>query len=254
MRNIALRIEYDGTDFAGSQWQSNGRTVQSELEQAWEQLNQERKRIILAGRTDAGVHARGQVANVHTETSRDLNTIVRGLNAILPGDVAVSHSWEVPAEFHARHTAIRREYRYVIDNGRVATPHLRRHATHIAYTLDYAAMNEALEALIGTHDFVMFSDGPQEGPTVRDCYVAHCGPTTLWGQPILVIEIAANAFLRHMVRKIVGLVLLIGTGRLGIEQMGETLAATHKRPGPLAPAHGLYLMRVGYPGDEQAIA
>src|SRR3954464_1152030 len=118
MRNVALRIEYDGTDFAGSQWQTNGRTIQQELEKAWEQLTQEQRRINLAGRTDAGVHARGQVASVRTETSRDTATLQRGLNAIVPRDIAVLEAWEVADEFHARHSAIRRDYRYLIDNGR----------------------------------------------------------------------------------------------------------------------------------------
>ena len=106
MRNIALRIEYDGTDFVGSQWQKNGRSVQGELEAAWQQLTQEQLRINLAGRTDAGVHARGQVANVRTETRHDVATIRRGLNAILSKDVAVLEAWEVPLDFHARHTAV----------------------------------------------------------------------------------------------------------------------------------------------------
>src|SRR4051812_5909793 len=120
MRNVALLIEYDGTDFVGSQWQENGRSVQGALEAAWEQLTQERRRVNLAGRTDAGVHARGQVASVRTETRHDLATIQRGLNALMPDDVAVLAVWEVAYDFHARHTAIRRDYRYLIDNGRVA--------------------------------------------------------------------------------------------------------------------------------------
>ena len=119
MRNIALRIEYDGTDFVGSQWQNNGRSVQGELEGAWEQLTQDRRRVNMAGRTDAGVHARGQVANVRTETELDLATLKRGLNAILPEDVGVLEAWEVDHDFHARHTAIRRDYRFLIDNGPV---------------------------------------------------------------------------------------------------------------------------------------
>src|SRR5262245_17084449 len=166
-RNIALRIEYDGPDFVGSQWQNNGRSVQGELEGAWEQLTQEQRRVNLAGRTDAGVHARGQVASVRTETRHDLATIERGLNAILPEDVAVLQAWEVAHDFHARHSAIRRDYRYLIDNGRVASPLLRRHAVHVPQRLDTAAMNQALAALLGTHDFATFTGGgPPEGSTV----------------------------------------------------------------------------------------
>ena len=125
MRNIALRIEYDGTDFVGSQWQNNGRSVQGEVEAAWEQLTQDRRRVNMAGRTDAGVHARGQVANVRSETKLDLATLKRGLNAILPGDVGVLEVWEADQDFHARHTAIRRDYRFLIDLGRVASALLK---------------------------------------------------------------------------------------------------------------------------------
>jgi tRNA pseudouridine38-40 synthase len=163
MRNIALRIEYDGTDFVGSQWQNNGRSVQGELEGAWERLTQERRRINLAGRTDAGVHARGQVANVRTETRHDLATIQRGMNAIVSKDVAVLEAWEVPIDFHARHSAIRRDYCFLIDHGRVVSPLLRRYAIHIAEQLDVAAMHSALEVLLGTHDFAAFAGGAQQG-------------------------------------------------------------------------------------------
>src|SRR5437867_3972651 len=187
MRNITLRIEYDGTDFVGSQWQNNGRSVQGELEGAWEQLTQMRQRVNLAGRTDAGVHARGQVASVRTETHHDLATIQRGLNAILPEDVAVLEAWEVAYEFHARHSAIRRDYRYLIDNGRVASPLLRRHAVHVPQQLNVAAMNEALAALLGTHNFAAFTGGEQVGSTVRSCYTASCAPAELWGQPLIAV-------------------------------------------------------------------
>jgi tRNA pseudouridine38-40 synthase len=247
MRNVALRIEYDGTDFVGSQWQSNGRSVQGELERSWEQLTQERRRINLAGRTDAGVHARGQVANVRSETRLDLESIRRGLTAILPKDVAVLEAWEVPDEFHARHSAIRRDYRFLIDNGRVGSPLLRRHAVHIARQLDTGAMQSALEVLLGTHDFAAFA-GVQEGSTVRTCYWASCQTVEVWGQPLIAIELAANAFLRHMVRNIVGTLLLAGEHRLGKEEFAAVLASRDRRKaGRTAPAHGLYLMSVSYP-------
>ena len=248
MRNVALRIEYDGTDFVGSQWQNNGRSVQGELEGAWERLTQERRRINLAGRTDAGVHARGQVANVRTETRHDLATIRRALNAILPKDVAVLDAWEVAFDFHARHTAIRRDYCFLIDNGTVASPLLRRHALHRAGQLNVAAMHSALEVLLGTHDFAAFAGGAQEGPTVRNCYHASCQATELAGQALITIELAANAFLRHMVRNIVGTLLLVGEEKIGKADFAAVLAGRERRKaGRTAPAHGLYLMSVSYP-------
>jgi tRNA pseudouridine38-40 synthase len=250
MRNVALLIEYDGTDFVGSQWQNNGRTVQGALESAWEQFSGERRRVTLAGRTDAGVHARGQVANVQTATRHDETTIVRGLNGNLPDDVAVLAAQLVVNDFHARHSAVRREYRYVIDNARVAAPLLRRHATHVSKPLDIVAMNTALDAIIGTHDFAPFSDGAQEGSTIRTCFAARCTPVDGWGQPVVLVDIAANAFLRHMVRNIVGTLLLVGDGRLGVDGLALVLAdSRRRRPRALAPAHGLYLMAVRYPDE-----
>jgi tRNA pseudouridine38-40 synthase len=248
MRNIALRIEYDGTDFVGSQWQSNGRSVQSALEDAWAQLTQDRRRMNMAGRTDAGVHARGQVANVRTETELDLATLRRGLNAILPKDVGVLEVWEVDQNFHARHTAIRRDYRFLIDNGLVASALLRRQAIYSPHPMDMAAMQLALDALLGTHDFAAFAGGTQEGSTVRTCYLACCQALELWGQPLLAIDLAANAFLRHMVRNIVGTLLLVGEGKLDAAGFAAILAGRDRRKaGRTAPAHGLYLMSVSYP-------
>jgi tRNA pseudouridine38-40 synthase len=248
MRNIALRIEYDGTDFVGSQWQNNGRSVQGEIEGAWERLTQERRRVNMAGRTDSGVHARGQVANVRAETNLDLATIRRGLNAILPKDVGVLDAWEAPYEFHARHSAIRRDYRFVIDNGLVASPLLRRQAIHSSRPLNVVAMRAALETLLGTHDFAAFAGGQQERSTIRTCYLASCQTIELWGQPLLAVDLAANAFLRHMVRNIVGTLLLVGEGRLNKEGFAAILAGRDRRKaGRTAPAHGLYLMSVSYP-------
>lgn len=248
MRNVALLIEYDGTDFVGSQWQNNGRSVQWALEAAWEQLTQERRRVNLAGRTDAGVHARGQVASVRTETGHDLATIQRGLNALLPADVAVLAAWDVAYDFHARHTAVRRDYRYLIDNGRVAAPLLRRHAVHVAKRLDVPAMSQALGSLLGTHDFAAFAGGPQTGSTVRICYAASCQQVEVWGQPLIAVDLAANAFLRHMVRNIVGTLLLVGMGKCDAASFAAVLAGRDRRKaGQTALAHGLYLMSVNYP-------
>jgi tRNA pseudouridine38-40 synthase len=249
MRNIALRIAYDGTDFVGSQWQNNGRSVQGELEGAWEQLTQERRRINLAGRTDAGVHAHGQVASVRTETRHDLATIQRGLNAIVPQDIAVVAAWEVPYEFHARHSAIRRDYRYLIDNDRAGSPLLRQRAVHVPQHLDEAAMRAALKKLLGTHDFAAFAGaGQTEGSTIRTCYTAECAAHRLWEQSLIIIDLAANAFLRHMVRNIVGTLLLVGEGKIDAEDFAAVFAGRdRRRAGRTAPAHGLYLMSVSYP-------
>lgn len=251
MRNIALRIAYDGTDFVGSQWQTNGRSVQGELEGAWDQLTQDRRKFVLAGRTDAGVHASGQVANVRTETSRDVATLLRGLNALVPEDVAVHAVWEADWDFHARHDAIQRDYRYLIDNRQVASPLTRRFAVHVPYQLDLAAIGEALTRLLGRHDFAAFAAAAQEGSTVRTCYSVGCQVVDVLGEPLVAIDIAANAFLQHMVRNIVGTMLLVGERKLSADGLTEILNGRDRRKaGRTAPSHGLCLMSVSYPAQD----
>lgn len=250
MRNVALRIEYDGTDFVGSQWQNNGRSVQGELEGAWEQLTQERQRVTMSGRTDAGVHARGQVANIRTRSDRSIETVLRGLNAILPEDIAVHDVWEVNADFHARHSASRRDYRYLIDNEQIASPLLRQHAVHVPKRLSLEAMQAGLDHFVGRHDFAAFTVAAFEGSTVRTCYLAQCSVVETMGRELVAIDVAANAFLQHMVRNIVGTIIQVGEGRTEPSAIPAILASRDRRKaGRTAPAHGLYLMSVSYDAD-----
>jgi tRNA pseudouridine38-40 synthase len=251
VRNIALLLAYDGTDFVGSQWQNQGRTVQGALEDAWEELAQEQKRFTLAGRTDAGVHAHGQVANVRTESRHPVNTVLRGMNALLPEDVRVLAAREVELEFHARYSATRRDYRYLIDNSPAPLPTLRHLALHVDAKLDVAAMAEALPVLEGTHDFAAFTvQSPDQKSTVRTVRKARVGETELCGRRLIAIDLAANAFLQHMVRVIVGTVLLVGRGRMKAEELRRVLERRdRKAAGPTAAAHGLTLTWVSYPPE-----
>ncbi|MCG8347288.1 MAG: tRNA pseudouridine(38-40) synthase TruA [Chloroflexales bacterium] len=249
MRNIALRLAYDGTDFVGSQWQNLGRSVQSELEGAWAQFTQEQRRFTLAGRTDAGVHAQGQVANIRTATKHSVAKVRRGLNALLPSDIAVLEAWEAPLDFHARHSAVQREYQYLIANSPALLPQLRNYVLHVEQSLDMQAMSSALALLQGQHDFAAFTSlSASQNSTVRRCYRASCRKVELFGQSLIAIDLVANAFLHHMVRTIVGTALLVGRRRMTPEAFGAVLQGRDRRQaGPTASAHGLTLMAVRYP-------
>lgn len=251
MRNIALRLAYDGTEFVGSQWQRSGRTVQGVLEQAWQQLTQENRRFLLAGRTDAGVHAQGQVANIQSETYHSLATIHRALNALLPDDVVVQYVWEAEPDFHARFRAVRRFYRYLIEPAAWMLPSLRRYVLHHAAPLDVEAMREALAVLEGHHDFAAFTSlKAAERSTERTCYEASCHYVSCFGRSLLAVDLVANAFLHHMVRMIVGTLLLVGRGQLSVQDVEYIVQRQERRRvGPTAAAHGLTLMAVIYPGD-----
>lgn len=247
VRNIALQLEYDGTHLFGSQFQASGRTVQGELEAAWQRFTGETIRWNFAGRTDAGVHARGQVANVRTTTPQPLETVQRALNALLPDDIGVRRVWEVPYAFHARYSAIRREYRYLLLVERWRSPLWRHYAVHVDVPLDITAMARAVRVLEGVHDFAAFGSTP-DGPTVRECFQAECHELMEDGLRLVAIDLAASGFLRHMVRTIVGTLLLVGRGKLAADQMARILQSRDRaQAGPTAPPHGLYLMSVTYP-------
>jgi tRNA pseudouridine38-40 synthase len=247
VRNIALELEYDGSALVGSQLQPNGRTVQGELEAAWQQFTGETLRWTFAGRTDAGVHARGQVANGRTRSQQPIGSVQRALNALLPEDIAVRRAWEVPFAFHARYSASRRDYRYLLLLEPTRAPLLRGRTVHVAQPLDVPAMAQAVQALVGVHDFAAFASTP-DGPTVRECFVAECREHQENGQRLVAIDLAATGFLRHMVRTVVGTLLLVGRGKLAPGAMERILeSGDRSQAGPTAPAHGLYLMSVTYP-------
>lgn len=251
-RRLALVIEYDGSHYGGSQIQKNAPSIQGALEQALEKLTGERLRVAFAGRTDAGVHALGQVTAFTTASRLKTDVFVRGLNAWLPETIAVQRAVEVPEGFDPRRHASSRTYRYLIYNAPVRSPLWRDRAWHVAGRLDVRAMQTAADALLGEHDFAAFSrregvrpDGRPSGRTVR-C-VRRCEVQDR--PPLVTVEMEANAFLRQQVRRAVGALVQVGSGRLtGAAFRKLLLLAEPASAGPLAPARGLYLLSVSYPG------
>jgi len=243
IRYVRATVEYDGTDYCGFQWQDDRPTVQGELERALAAVTRETIRITAAGRTDAGVHARGQVIAFHTGWRHPLTDLERGLNALLAEDVAVRELALVEEGFHPRFSARSREYRYTVFNQPLRSPLARRFSYHWSHPLDVEAMNRAARALIGTHDFATFGQPPQGENTVRRVMRAWCSREG----PFVYLDIEANAFLRRMVRSIVGTLLQVGSGKLSPRDFAEILhAAERSLAGPTAPPHGLCLMRVNY--------
>jgi len=245
-RRVALLLEYDGTRFAGSQLQSNAVTVQGVLEDAVVKATEETSRIAFAGRTDAGVHARGQVAAFTTGSRLDRETLRRALNAWLPEDVAVREAVDVAADFDPRRDALRRHYRYVIDNAVVRPALERSRAWHVVGELDVEAMAAAAKRMVGKHDFAAFASRLEDAgaSTVRELQSFEVSRD---GSSIL-LDVTANAFLPHQVRRMVGALVEVGRGKLSVEGYAALLQGPPSSAGPAAPSHGLYLMRVSYGG------
>ena len=245
MRNICLMLAYDGTDFSGWQRQRSQRTIQQTLEEALFELTGAEATLHASGRTDAGVHALGQVVHFLTAAPHDPATFVKALNATLPDDIRVLSAREAPQSFHATVDATSKMYRYVIDNGRVADPFQRRYAWHVFRPLDADAMRAAGQALVGRHDFRSFeTNWPNRMSSVRTVMKVEAARV---GDCVRV-EVEADGFLYHMVRAITGTLTLVGKRKWPVERVAEALAAQDRgRAGPTAPAQGLCLVRVEYP-------
>jgi tRNA pseudouridine38-40 synthase len=233
-------VAYDGTGYAGFQVQPNAPTVQGELERALSGVCDEAVKVTGAGRTDAGVHASGQVIDFRTATALDGVTIGRGVNALLPDDIAVSALEPAGEDFHARFSATGRTYEYRIRHAPERDPLERRRELHIPGALDVAAMRDASARLVGRKDFSSFAAGPGGMRAVRSATWCEDGRR-------LRFEITADAFLRGMVRGIVGTLLWVGRGKIDVATF-ETIVAANDRAmaGPSAPASGLCLIAVDY--------
>jgi tRNA pseudouridine38-40 synthase len=246
VRRVKLAAAYDGTAYAGWQVQPNGPTIQATVEKALVQVLQEPVRVRAAGRTDAGVHAREQVADFTDAGVRDLGTIVHGGNALLPPAIRILSASIVPETFDARRHATGKEYRYFLYLSPVDSPFLSRYAWHIEKPLDLDAVREGLSHLVGEHDFSSFrGQGCTAISPVRTIFRAEVAKHDVPG--LVSIDVAGAGFLRHMVRNIVGTVVDAGKGIHPADRVGEILRARDRTAaGVNAPPHGLFLWRVSY--------
>lgn len=245
MPRFKLTIEYDGTDYVGWQRQDNGPSIQAAIEAALKSYCQTDIIVYVAGRTDAGVHALGQVAHADIPRNDKPEKVCDAINALLrPHPIAVLSAEEVGDDFHARFSAIERAYEYRIGNRRAPLALDRARAWWLPVRLDADAMHDAAQALVGHHDFTSFratecqADSPMR--TIDELSVSRAGEE-------IVVRVRARSFLHHQVRNIVGTLRLVGDGKWSRADVVEALAAKNRAAaGPTAPAHGLYLARVRY--------
>ncbi len=243
---IVLILEYDGTRYHGFQLQARQPTIQGEIEKALAKLTGERTRVMATSRTDAGVHARGQVVSFRSRSSHSPQTFVNGLNYYLPRDIAVKAAHRVRDSFSVRRHAVSREYNYYILNSSTRSPLREGFSYLVTRCLDIDAMNQACQALIGEHDFASFTSGigSEIKNTVRRVYRAEMRKD---GE-LAVFNMLANSFLTHQVRNTIGALIRVGLGKMsGDEFYGMMKVKKPGLAGPTAPACGLCLIQVSYP-------
>jgi tRNA pseudouridine38-40 synthase len=248
MPTFKITLAYDGADFVGWQRQAVGTSIQGLLEDALRQLDARDVPVTGAGRTDAGVHALGQVASFTIERPIEAGVLLRALNARLPDSIRVCSAHPAPPAFHARFDARAKSYQYRISSGATMSPFDRRYAWHVARTLDAGAMCEAARRLEGRHDFAAFQGaGSEVATTERTIMSSRILVPTTGGSQMITYEITGDGFLRHMVRNIVGTLVEIGLGRRAPASIEAVLASRDRSAaGPTAPARGLFLTRVHY--------
>jgi len=265
MRNIKFTIAYDGTDFSGWQAQPGQSTVQGALTDVLEKLTQRRLTICAAGRTDAGVHAAGQVVNFKTQSPLTAEEFQRAFNALLPPSIRVNAAEEVSPDFHSRWDALAKTYRYRIFRGRVVPPFLWKYVQHDPHDLNFDAMAEAARFFVGEHDFTSFAastgseEDDRERTTIRTIYRSELLRTqnanSHHADEEWVYVVRGKSFMRHMVRKIVGTLVDAGRGKLVPADLPEMFALRDRsKSGATMPPHGLCLENVEYPDPENSLA
>ena len=252
-RNIALKVAYDGTNYHGFQRQlpitKSTLALQNVLEDKLQKVFNDKIELAAAGRTDAGVHALGQVVSFSTEGTIPINKIPVATSGLLPSDIVVLEAWESDSDFNARHSAKSKIYIYRILTSKVSNPFVNRYAWHIRYPLDIEAMKSALSLLVGRYDFSAFraAGGAPMSP-VRTIFSADIDfNNDFYGSTIMTIKIHANGFLYHMARNIVGSLVAVGRGRFSVEDFKRIFEGCDRnKAAPTAPPQGLCLYEVFY--------
>ena len=244
MRNIRLLIEYDGTNYAGWQWQKNDKTIQETLSKAVEQVVQEVVKIFGAGRTDAGVHALGQVANFNTKSNIPSERLIRAINFYLPHDITIKDAADVPETFHAQYCAVSKVYQYTLFNDWIRTSLCRNFCYVCGFQLNVDKMLDAAQYLIGTHDFTSFTTKAlQEKNRIRTVKRLEIKKEGKY----IYFTVEADGFLYNMVRSIVGTLIEVGRGKTAVANVKVILDAKNRDlAGPTAPAKGLCLTEIKY--------
>ncbi|MFA5576674.1 MAG: tRNA pseudouridine(38-40) synthase TruA [Tissierellaceae bacterium] len=245
MKNIKLTIEYEGTNYSGWQKQENALAIQELLEAALGELLNEKVKLIGSGRTDAGVHALGQVANFRTNRSIPGDRYKHALKLYLPDDISIVDSEEVDLNFHSRFDAVGKVYKYLVYNGELPRAIYRNFAYHVPYNIDMDKMIEGSKYFIGSHDFAAFMAANSEvNSTIRTINQISIGRKG----DLVDFEIEGNSFLRNMIRIIVGTLLYVGYGKIDPKDIEQIIASRkRKNAGPTAPPQGLFLKEVFYP-------
>jgi tRNA pseudouridine38-40 synthase len=251
VNKIVLVVEYDGRNYYGFQWQTKLPTIQSELESAIRRVTGESSRVIAASRTDTGVHARGQVVSFRTKSSLTPQVLLRALNHYLPRDIAVKGACKMNMDFNVRHDAVSREYDYCILNSSTRSPLFEGFAYFVPKKLNTRIMNKACKFLEGEHDFASFATALGKlKSTVRTVHEAKVTKK----EDVVTYHVKANSFLTHQVRNTVGLLIRVGLGKVGLDEFRRIMEAkVLGLAGPTAPAYGLCLTRVNYPGNLELI-
>jgi tRNA pseudouridine38-40 synthase len=264
MRNIKFTIAYNGTDFSGWQSQPGQATVQGALTEVLEKLTQKRMMICAAGRTDAGVHASGQVVNFKAQSAMTTEEFQRSFNALLPPTIRVNQAEEVSPDFHSRWDALAKTYRYRIFRGHVVPPFLWRYVQHDTYEMNFDAMVEAAGHFVGEHDFTSFAastgseEDDRERTTTRTIYRSELlraqVPNSGSSSEEWIYVVRGKSFMRYMVRKMLGTLVEVGRGKLAPADLPELFALRDRsKSGATMPPHGLCLESVEYPDPANSL-